>query len=285
MASDAEKHIEQVARSEWHKQGGCVSRHDTNQESWCKYAENGYKATEGRRRRLYNAPFRFDAALADEVDQERRKTSAGKVVLSPLAPSAGSTSQQGGSHWNAGAQARAGCDNFKPRSMGGVGAHYPYLHNWHHLIPNQLLVEMLYDERLGYKLLEVLLAAKYNLNDQKNVVLLPNQARVAAVVKWPNHPNNHPTYDKYARKKLMSLKEKLAEALKDARHRIDRSNAGNVVKFLDSTSERLFKLLDALGRMLADPGNAALLATDGPFHVKRLQEFSARLETGLAGRT
>lgn len=54
---------------------------------------------------------------------------------------------------------------------------------------------------------------------------------------------------------------------------------------MDSTSERPFKLLDALGRMLADPGNAALLAADSPLHVKRLQEFSARLEKGLPGRT
>jgi hypothetical protein len=151
-------------------------------------------------------------------------------------------------------------------------------------LPHQLPVEILHDEKLGYKLLEVLMAAKYNLNGERNIALLPQQDRVAAVVKWPSHPNNHPTYDKYAKKKLRSLKEKLAEALKDAKHRIKKSSAGNVVKFLDSTSERLFKLLDALGRMLANPRNAALLATDSPYHVKRLEEFSAGLEKGLAKR-
>jgi hypothetical protein len=175
-----------------------------------------------------------------------------------------------------GAQARAGLDNFKPRTMGGVGAHYPYLHNWHHLIPNQLLVEMLHDEKLGYKLLDVLMAAKYNLNGKKNVVLLPQQERVAAVVKWPNHPNNHPTYDEYAQVHIASLKKRLLKALKQGGHKIESSNAGDVAKDLETTSERLFNMLDALGRMLTDPRNSAMLQGDSPLHIRRLAEFADR---------
>jgi hypothetical protein len=256
-------HIGELTDVVYHKDGACVVRHASARNAECKYEQNGYEITLGARAAWYNAPVRYKLGLVDwaKTRPKWRKVS-GNRVLSFVAPAADEKTHP---HlWNIGV-----FDNFVP---GSKGFHHPYLHNWHHMIPNELLFQLLYDDDYGLKLLQVLMVAKYNINHQRNIVLLPQQDRVGKIIKWPTHPNNHGAFDQYVSSKLSALKDQLKQALGEPEaHPVNAQNVGNVAEDLHKISDNLLVLLETLGR--EHPG----------VHINEVQTYGAAIEAKLAG--
>lgn len=274
-----EKHVEELQKSTFHKNGACVTRHESNLKPGCKYWKNGFMITRKARAARYSSPARFDARNADYVAQAMRKV-AGKVVASPYQQDP-ERKQKTVSDWNVGVsltEAGTGTklpENFKPREMGGVGFHHPYLHNWHHMIGNAMLVKHLVLEGKPnpYVLLEVLMAGKYNINGPRNVVLLPQQRIVGRIIKWPIHPNNHPRFDVFAEQQLGTLKNRLRQALDDAKHPVKNKATTDIANDLNNVSDELLNILDQMG----------LMENGGGMHINRIGEAAARLAARAGG--
>jgi hypothetical protein len=263
--SDLDQHVAALAKSTYHEDGACVCRHDSNRKPGCNYARNGFDVTKASRRPDYNSPTRFPASKADAVAQELRVVGKKhKQVSSPYPQPAEPGRAE--SLWNVGAKADGKNENFKPR---GVGYHYPYLHNWHHMIANAMLVKhlVLKNKPEPYILLEVLMAGKYNINGERNIVLLPQQRRVGEVIRWPIHPGDHEEFDAYARGKLSELKEQLSQALSDAGHPVDNESTRTIAEDLNKVSDQLYKILRAM-----PPG----------VHIDEIQAHGAAIESKLA---
>jgi hypothetical protein len=257
-----EGHIEKLVDSEYHKKGACVVRHQSKRTARCKYEENGYNITASFKTH-YNAP-RYDPKDLQGIKQKTLKRKQGGkkyTVKTPSKPAPGDASPV----WDYGKQAESGHDNFLPRDNGGLGFHYPYLHNWHHLIANEMLNKYL-KERRSLKLLEVLMASDYNINDGENIVLLPKEEKVGRIIKWSTHPNNHPKFDAYAKSKLGDLKDRLRAGLvRKKPHKITVKAVAGVKKDLNDTSKDLRDMLEALGRL--QPGA----------HINKIREYAARI--------
>lgn len=258
-------HLAELTDPKYHQGGACVVRHASAQNKECKYEENGYDKTSTARAHWYNAPGRFKLGLVDwnKVRPKMVKVPGpgGYKIKSFVAPPAG---EKADPHlWNIGVH-----DNFVP---GKKGFHHPYLHNWHHMIGNEELFQRIYDPVYGVKLLQVLMVAKYNLNHERNIVLLPKQDRVGKIVKWPTHPNNHGTYDAYASAKLSTLKARLKQALGNPQaHPVNAQNVGNVAESVHLISDRLLLLLEQLGR--EQPG----------VHINRVDKYGAAIEAKIS---
>lgn len=254
------KHIERLVASQYHDKGGCVVRHGAAQRDACKYAKNGYRVTSSSRKNFYNAP-RYDAAEILEIQQEMvTRQRDGKTVTyrTPVHPGSGQENV-----WDVDKY-----DNFVPLYEGGDGGHYPYKHNWHHMIANDMLFQELYDpKKHEYKLLQLLMHGKYNLNGERNIVLLPKQAAIGEIIKWPCHPNNHPEYDRFAKNMLSWLKEKLLRALgnKDICE-VDEDRAEAVAEDVNKVSDSLFRILERM------PGGV---------HINSIQRLGADIDAKL----
>jgi hypothetical protein len=136
-----------------------------------------------------------------------------------------------------------------------------------------MLHSTLYSEEHGTKLLQVLLVARYNLNGEANIALLPKQEAVGQLVKWPVHPNNHSGFDQYARHKLGWLKEQLINALGQGKaHEVNPENVGNVKSDLDKISGRLYRIL-TLARGRASGGHGK--------HINEINSYGAAIEEKL----
>lgn len=255
MASKRDdEHVEKLPKSSYHDDGACVCRHESHRKAGCHYDRNGFQETVSARAALYSSPTRFDASEADEVTQKTRMigpkdSPSRRAVTSPSYQTAARRAG-GESLWNVGAKADGVHENFKPRSMGGVGFHYPYFHEWHHLIANAMLVKhlLLRGKPEPYLLLEVLMAGKYNLNHARNIVLLPQQKRVGDIVKWPIHPNNHGKFDEYAQELLRKIKGRLEKALAETGHPVRNKTTEDIAESVYKISDRLLTILDAVGK-------------------------------------
>jgi hypothetical protein len=260
--ANSEDHLAELTDPVYHQNGACVVRHASAQQKECKYEQNGYDKTLASRSHWYNAPTRYKLGLVDwnKIRPKMVKSPAGYKLKSFVAPGKGEKPHP---HlWNIGE-----FDNFVP---GGKGFQHPYLHNWHHMIANEMLFKMLYDKTYGTKLLQVLMVAKYNLNHERNIVLLPKEDRVGVIVKWPVHPNNHGTYDKYAAAKLSTLKARLKQSLGTPKaHPIKAKNVGNYAEELHAISDELLLLLEQLGR--EQPG----------VHINKVKKYGAAIEAKL----
>jgi hypothetical protein len=267
MSSDA--HIEKLLRSKYHQDGGCVVRHESKRHARCKYVENGFDDL-GNHSAQYDSPPRYnvnDAAAAFEKLKQKtltRKQGGKKVkVKTPVKPVGTLTAI-----WNVKTKADGIHQNFEPLSRKGQGFHYPYFHNWHHLIGNEMLNTFIKPA----KLLEVLMASGYNINDKENIVMLPKQRQVGEIIHWPIHPNNHGPYDDYAEEKLQELKDKLQDGLevREKPHKVTVKSLPKLRTEMNAISDRLRKILDALGKL--HPG----------IHINRVDTYGAGLEARIA---
>lgn len=266
-----DKHIERLTeKSKYHVNDACIVRHEKALNAACKYAINGYNATQGRKKD-YNAP-RYDNDLVTEKGVGKKPVNyvvktIGKALVHPVYQP--KTKKKG--IWDVDKHG-----NFVPLDSGGNGFKYPYKHNWHHLIANEMLFQMLYDSTLydPYALLELLLAGKYNLNGGENIVLLPQNAEVGVHVGWPIHPNNHPGFDDYASTHLSTLKTELKGKLKNKKvHQVRPRTVASVKTKLNKTSKFLYKVLEQM---------------EGGKHINKIKEVKpsilSKLRKAVFGR-
>lgn len=241
----------------FHDDGACIVRHERDRKKHCHYDKNGYDETRTAARMIhYNAkgsPKPRGFAPADISDlkgsRKRRTDKNGKVHYRTTTPEQQKDpSKPNEKIWDVDGSARAGIPNFKPKAR---GAHYPYRHQWHHLIPSAALEQGLYHDEYRRKPILCLVVGKYNINHGKNIVLLPEEAQVGQIVKWPIHPNNHPKYNAYTKEKLKGARDKLAGALKrndgDV-HDMNEKTAARSAADVRRLSQDLYDQLEEWGR-------------------------------------
>lgn len=96
----------------------------------------------------------------------------------------------------------------------------PYWHEAHHIVPNSTLREAI--ASVGSKLVVTvrrgLLQEKYNLNQKKNMVMLPMDKAVANAIGLPRHRvtascRSHSTYSNHVKTQLNKMMQKIKDKL------------------------------------------------------------------------
>ncbi|NTX02576.1 AHH domain-containing protein [Myxococcus sp. CA040A] len=261
-----DKHIERLTKnSDYHKNGACVVRHAAAQNAECKYARNGYNVTLRARQSYYNNPRYTPAEVTGVRTKSISLAQPDGTTRAFITPKQQQANQPVDPHiWDIGHHG-----NFVPLYDNGEGGHHPYKHNWHHLIANDMLFQELFDDSRSdpYQLLELLMVAGYNLNGERNIVLLPKWKEVGELIDWPIHPNNHPGFDEFAKEKLNWLKDQLDKALGDQEvHKVDPKSVQSLKDDLETISDNLFLVLEKM------PGGV---------HINKIKKLGAALEAEL----
>lgn len=217
-----------------HPKGGCLNRHVGGKPSKtvdnpCSHRWQAYekmKATSG----LYNWP-RYKS-LADAGEQQRTARMRAKsgnmfpkyyrTFLDP--PKQGDWDVKG--------------DNFFVR------AYDPYWHEAHHIVPNSTLGEAIADVGQGAFTIVIrrgLSEEKYNLNDKKNMVMLPMDMPVSKAIGLPRHrqtaaARSHKGYSRLVKGRLKSILNPLAKQF--AEH--EEPEYDSVKSKIEALSEELF---------------------------------------------
>jgi hypothetical protein len=135
----------------------------------------------------------------------------------------------------------------KDKELQGYGAWYPYHHNHHHLIPQGALQEYVCgnDDKTQQRV-EILCASKWNINGQRNVVLLPQELAVSKIVELPAHCpwglKKHAAYSGSMKDKLSRAKRQLDKAIKTKKC----EDAEEVAVELDSTSDSILEQIKTM---------------------------------------
>jgi hypothetical protein len=253
-------HAEELLNNEWHKQGACLLRHTDNQTDKCKYPKNCRKWTIDNRAQFYQRQeFKDDGykkvrhlrKSEKSLTRTDKKTDEEQIHTRDTTPTKPTPGKDDPNFWDIGGAAVGRRMNFKPSGP----AHYPYRHQWHHIIPSATLYNYLLVTQsalVNIQLHFVLMKGEYNLNHGRNVVLLPEEAQVGRLVKFPTHPNNHPEFDVFAKKKLGRQKRELQNALDQAGgdvHKVDPNVAAGIAETIHSISDDIFDEIEAFGRL------------------------------------
>jgi hypothetical protein len=274
-------HLTELTNNEWHDQGACLLRHKKNQKDKCKYKKLGRNHAATVRQDFYQrAEFKTPASLAmvsalspseKRLTRKDERTGEPRTIprnTTPTKPS-GSAKPE---FWDINERADGRKLNFKASGPG----HYPYRHQWHHLIPSAMLYEYLLTGPDGARNIPfhlALMRGKYTIHDGRNIALLPEEAQVGALVKFPTHLGDHPEYDEFAETKLTDQKRRLSSELKksgDNPHEVDAKASAGIGESLHKVSNDLFKLVEAFGRL--SPGR----------ELDAINQFAQRVEAMLA---
>ncbi len=162
--------------------GACLNRHESpyTPDNSCSHRWQGWKKAK-EDSNLYNYPA-YASLCKGTVQQTFTflKGGALKKLVTVKRPSPGD--------WDLDGTTFGLFPNFRK------WARFPYLHNTHHLIPNSVLNNSIYEAAEQKKSPELftllrqgLLKAKYNLNYKDNTIILPLSKAVAKALKLPRH--------------------------------------------------------------------------------------------------
>jgi hypothetical protein len=182
--------------------------------------------------------------------------------------------------WQAGEKARAHPKLYEvadhPKWSPKIASNFeyfrdPYWHNAHHIIPSGSLKNAIAAQKGAPGLVNMikqgLLEAKYNLNDQVNMVILPMQAYHSRALGLPKHlkgkARSHRNYSDDAEERLRPIMDEYAIKAKDAIDKAKRKhqspNATLSKKQLEELSESIFTMIcivardpDTRGKSLAE---------------------------------
>jgi hypothetical protein len=274
-------HVTELTNGEWHDQGACLLRHEKNQKDHCKYKKLGRLHAEKARKDYYQrAEFKLPASLAKvsalsssskSLTRKGKQTAAPRPLTRDTTPTKPSGSSEP-DFWDIDERADGRKLNFKASGPG----HYPYRHQWHHLIPSEMLYQYLLTGADGARIVPLHLAlmrGKYTIHHGPNVVLLPEEEQVGALVQFPTHLGRHPEYDKFAKSRLTDQKQQLQKALKDAGgkpHEVDAKASTGIGESLHRVSNDLFSMVEAFGKL--SPGR----------ELNAINQFAQRVEETLA---
>ncbi|WP_246357394.1 hypothetical protein [Pyxidicoccus fallax] len=121
--------------------------------------------------------------------------------------------------------------NFLPRQnevRGGYGAFYPYEHNHHHLIAIGAVEEWVIGKGASGSpsrsdlVVKLILISRWNIHNEKNMVLLPQQEFESLIVGLPAHcpwgVPAHSVYQTSLKERLRKLRKKLDRAITQEKH-------------------------------------------------------------------
>lgn len=174
-------------------------------------------------------------------------------------------------------------------------ASIPYWHNAHHIIPNAALREAMViaagdDDDLLALFTQSLIDAKYNINDQKNMVILPQRERVSRALNLPRHiagndyedvdallgvSRSIASHDAYS----AELRSQIAEVLADIADQKDTTtHQGGLPaaskRRLERISETMYERIKAEGRALPGISLDAMVNMKGDLGGTWQSEFS-----------
>jgi A nuclease family of the HNH/ENDO VII superfamily with conserved AHH len=242
MPSDesGDKHIARLTAKKTHKPG-CVTKHqDDYTNDTCAYRWNGYEEMKANRKSIYHLDFtkESNAKRLPWIYHEFKIGSAGGKSLAANFRFANDPTVDKEAWWFKG-------QNFKMASL-------PYVHNYHHILPFDAIKKLTYPE------LEILQAAKYNLNGKENMIILPCLAEYGIAMKLPSHPTNHPVYNAEVKGIIEQVKQEVCD--KKDKHKIKPANVSNFRTELENWEKRQFDEIVEYGEFLADtldPENVA----------------------------
>ncbi|WP_419656860.1 uncharacterized protein Dvar_59850 [Desulfosarcina variabilis str. Montpellier] len=119
-------------------------------------------------------------------------------------------------------------ENYKPKRYGGWHYFYPVKHNWHHIIPagefsNLVISGEKSDDRCTPERRAMVVIHKdmigWNINNKKNVILLPCEEPHAFIMQLPSHCPyglpNHNNYINTIKKELDEVRKTIDKAITD----------------------------------------------------------------------
>ncbi|ATB44519.1 hypothetical protein [Corallococcus macrosporus] len=141
---------------------------------------------------------------------------------------------------------------FQPRqnqTQGGHGAFYPYEHNYHHLIPVGAVEEWVIGKggsgspARSDQVVKLILISRWNIHNEKNMVLLPQQEFEALIVGLPAHcpwgVPAHAAYQTSLKDRLRELRGVIDRAVIEKQHPRDLKAA--ILEELNELSESLLE--------------------------------------------
>jgi hypothetical protein len=228
----SDKHIERLTPKKSHVPG-CVTKHETDfKQDNCSYRGNGYNEMKSARKSLYELDFtlKSNAKRLPWIYEEFKLGSAGGKSIAANWRYPNDPTVTKDAWWFKG-------ENFKV-------AYLPYDHNYHHILPFEAI------KKLSYPELEFLQAAKYNLNDKFNMIILPCLAEYGVAMKLPSHPFNHPVYNAAVKGIIQKIKQEVC-AKKD-KHKVNAKNISDFKQTLVDWEKDQFDEIVEYGEVLAD---------------------------------
>jgi hypothetical protein len=234
---------------------GCLTRHEAYKgKAWpdCNYRKNAHDYAIANHTNVYDVPsgrspvrwLEFTLGFLEPVKFAASSPQAGQVrKATPLSPLA---------HPNAWNLTFTIADaTYNPKGESNFHHEdFPYFHNTHHIYSCDELYRA-----FTFAELQILVTAKYNINRNPNVIILPKQKCVAWALKLPAHcPDKceHEDYSTRVRSKLSSVKSAFQENAEDTGHQITDANAPDLVKQMETDSKELHDFLIATG--YSNPG-------------------------------
>lgn len=260
--SDKKEHLSLLTASFLHDRGGCICRCNFKKGSACDYRKNGFDITSSRKS-MYNDK-------KPTID-EKNKKKAMRDIYREVFLKAGEPMRQlkiwmrkfkgamkrlhdDPKAWNVGYSCYPDMENFLPSLQNGAGWWYPYMHNWHHMIPSGATYEYIVgdesdgdDSKPGFLRLCLLMLAKYNINCKENIVLLPKERFVGRALGLPVHcpynSSNHRDYSAACNARLTEIGDMLDKAITEEECSIDISKCEAAKKAMIDLSDDLLTII------------------------------------------
>jgi hypothetical protein len=240
------KHVTKLWKRKKHKDElGCVQKHvapfESAQYPRCSYRKKCYTELKDHptRRKLYELDLQDNAvrerlqtvSMPEEykIGANRKMTERYRTPVNPLEP--GNEKVWGFDHSN----------NFKENAF------EPFNHNYHHIMPDEVLTK-----ELKYEELAVLQAAEYNINKGNNLIILPCSPAIGVALALPTHPGRHGSRTNYAQDCINEINEIKQEVSMDENanppHPITDETAPAVREDLEAWQNDEFDDIVAYGR-------------------------------------
>lgn len=265
--SKKKEHLALLSKGDLHKRGACICSHGSKPTgSPCDYQKNGFDITQSRKS-MYNDK-------KPNVDKEQALEDLKKAFLKPKRLKVWTNRFKGAAKrleddpkaWNVGYSCyKSKGENFKPRNHGGAGWWYPYIHNWHHLIPQSASYKFIAgddgsDERGPWRL-HALMLTEYNINCKENIVLLPLERFAGRVLGLPVHcpydSCDHPNYTASCKSRLTQIRSILDKAITEEECSINIEKCNDAKKAMMDLSDDLFTIIKSMtaGSSIEDIGS------------------------------
>jgi hypothetical protein len=234
------KHVEEMTKHKSHEKGCVVKcdgryRKDNPKTGLAhSYRYNGHHEIQGNgtKSRVYNGNFTSGTAK-DRMDR------IGRQFELKYGPKGGfqlpKDPRKDASAWRL---------NVDPNF---TDANIPYVHNYHHLVPWEVLKKVFSESQL--KLVQL---STYSLNDGINLIILPRSEKIGQVLRLPTHTDNHPEYTFEVHQLVMSVK--MAAEAQSSTHRINSTNVGSIKADLESIEGDCWDKVVGWGRTAGDAG-------------------------------
>jgi len=253
---------------------GCIWRHDTvtKGREACDHKYNAFNASKGRSD-MHGRDFRMTARILGYIDLNNKLTgkAGGEIASHAMKENKNETwykkyfkRHKTSIYWlskdskawtvdyaipGVAFKHYGNSKTFVPKAQDGPGAWFPYHHNAHHLIPQGAFKEfVIYGEGdvEPVKRIEMVLASEWNINNEKNMVILPQELQVSAICCLPAHcPYGVPHHNEYSH----SCKEELNEVRKQIDKAVSTEKCEDIKKIILELDEVSESMLDKIKTM------------------------------------